>query len=66
MKKTLKQIDRERFLAKLRERVLSEKVVEISLRPDGVSLADVRIAMGGTISCTQQENGTIRIGVKHA
>lgn len=62
--KTIKQIDRERFLAKLRDRVLAEKSIEITLRNDGVTLADVRIAMGGKIVCVPQENGTVKISVR--
>lgn len=63
-KKTLKQIDSERFLARLKERVLKEKVVEITLKPDGVTLGDVRFVMGNKIACVPQENGSIRIAVK--
>ena len=65
VKKTLNQIDRERFLQRLKDRVTKEKVVEITLKPDGLTLSDVANYMGNSISCVSQENGSVKIGVKH-
>lgn len=62
--KSIKDFDKARFIENLKNKVTKEKVVEITLRPDGISLVDLRIALGGSFVYEKLPDGKVRIGVK--
>lgn len=65
-KKNPSEFDRQEWLDRLRQRTTKEKVVTITLRPNGVKMQELQSLLGSNFACQLLENGQVRIAVKQA
>lgn len=57
------EFDRNEWVGKLRKRA-SKAPIEITLRPNGVGLAELKGLLGKEFACEELESGGVRIGLK--